>query len=116
MAADNAEAQTPKKNHFRDSVMSLRRACVNRRAHQGAAVDASDKPSCDAPRSSAPPYVAGQLISAGAVCPVVIRAAGHRAQAVVCGQHELPRLVGGQLWMVVHQVSGYLSTRHLPNP
>ena len=58
--------------------------------------------------------VAGQLISAGAVCPVVIRAAGHRAQVVVCGQDELSRLVGGQLWMVLHQACGYLSPRHLP--
>src|ERR1700689_212421 len=60
--------------------------------------------------------VADQLISAGAVCPVVIRAAGHRAQVVVCGQDELSRLVGGQLWMVLHQVCGYLSTREVPNP
>ena len=29
--------------------------------------------------------VAGQLILAGAVCPIVIGAAGHRAQVVVCG-------------------------------
>ena len=35
---------------------------------------------------------------------------------MVCGQDELSRLVGGQLWMVLHQVCGYLSTRHLPNP
>src|SRR5271156_5995268 len=59
-------------------------------------------------------------IASCAVCPIVPRAAvkavGHRAQAVVCGQHELIRLVPGQLWMVLHQACGYLSTRHLPNP
>jgi hypothetical protein len=28
----------------------------------------------------------------------------------------MSRLVGGQLWMVLHQACGYLSTRHQPNP
>jgi len=55
-------------------------------------------------------------MSAGAVGPIVIRAAGHRAQVVVCGQDEPSRLVGGQLWMVLHQARGYLRTRQLPNP
>ena len=53
---------------------------------------------------------------AGAVSPVVIRAAGLRAQAVVCGRRELPCLLAGQLRMVVHQARGDLSTRHHPNP
>src|ERR1700742_793572 len=67
-------------------------------------------------RCQGPRYVVGQLISAGAVCPVVIRAGGHRAQLVVRGQDELSGLVAGQLWMVLHQACGYLSPRHLPNP
>jgi hypothetical protein len=52
----------------------------------------------------------GQLISAGAVSPRVIRA-GRRAQVVVCGQHELSRLLSGQLWVVSHQARGHLSAR-----
>ena len=66
-------------------------------------------------RSGSAVVVAGQLFSAGAVCPVVIRA-GRRAQVVVCGQDELSRLVGGQLWMVLHEARGYLRTRQLLNP
>jgi hypothetical protein len=54
--------------------------------------------------------IAGQLISAGAVSPVVIRA-GHRAQVVVGGQDELSRLVDGQLWMVLRQARGHLRTQ-----
>src|ERR1700759_266899 len=62
------------------------------------------------PHSGAAVVIAGQVISAGAVSPIVIRA-GHRAQVVVCGQHEMSRFVGGQLWMVSHQARGHLNTR-----
>src|ERR1700689_2965243 len=61
-------------------------------------------------RSGSAVVVAGHLISAGAVSPIVIRA-GHRAQVVVCGQHEMSRFVDGQLWMVLHQARGHLTTR-----
>jgi hypothetical protein len=30
---------------------------------------------------------------------------------VVCGQHELSRLLGGQLWVVSHKPRGHLSAR-----
>jgi len=75
--------------------------------HRGSSVAARQRPAVTGSGLSS---ASAAALAPRAVSPRVIRA-GRRAQIVIRGQHELSRLVGGQLWVVSHQPCGHLSAR-----